>query len=70
MTDRYNYLTVALEQDIRSDDAEDLIKAITMLRGVLKVEPNVVNDGDWTAETRVRQELGAKLFEIVYPKKL
>lgn len=69
MTDRYNYLTVALEKDVRSDHAEDLIKAITMLRGVLKVEPNVVNPGDWTTETRVRSELGAKLFEVVYPKK-
>jgi hypothetical protein len=25
MTDRYNYLTVALEKDIRTDDAEALI---------------------------------------------
>jgi hypothetical protein len=47
MTDRYNYLTVALETDIRSDDAEALIAAIRMLRGVLKVEPNVTDPNDW-----------------------
>ena len=28
MTDRYNALTVILEKDIRSDDAESLIAAI------------------------------------------
>jgi hypothetical protein len=70
MTDRYNYLTVALAKDMRSDDAEALINAIMMLRGVLKVEPNVADSDDWTAEMRVRQELGAKLLEIIYPKKV
>ncbi len=70
MTDHYNFLTVALECDMRSDDAENLIKAISMLRGVLKVEPNVVDPSDWTAQQRIRQELGVKLIEIVHPKKL
>lgn len=69
MTDRYNYLTVALEKDIRSDDAEALISAIKQLRGVLSVEPNVSDPGDWLAESRVRQELGTKLWEILYPPK-
>jgi hypothetical protein len=67
MTDRYNYLTVALEQDIRDDDAEHLIGAIRMLRGVLAVEPNVASGADWLAEERVRQEYRQKLWNVLYP---
>ena len=68
MTDRYNYLTVALEQDIRSDDAEALINAIQMLRGVLKVEPNISDSMSWVAEERARRELGEKILKVIYPK--
>ena len=69
MTARYNFLTVALERDIREDDAEMLLNAIRMLRGVLKVEPNVADATAWTAEERVRRELGKKLMDVVYPEK-
>lgn len=69
MTDRYNYLTVVLEQDIRSDDAEPLIQAISMLRGVVKVEPHVANPDNYMAEERARRELGEKLWAILYPKR-
>ena len=65
MSDRYNYLTVALERDLKDEDAQDLIKAIECLRGVLKVEPNVANSGDWLAETRVRRELVDKLWNVL-----
>jgi hypothetical protein len=61
MTDRYNYLTVILEDDIRSDDAEPLIKAIGMLRGVLAVQPHVANASDRTAQERARHELREEL---------
>lgn len=68
MTDRYFALTVALEADIREDDAEHLLAAILMLRGVRAVEPLVSNPELWTAEQRVRHELGQKLFAALYPK--
>jgi len=38
MSDRYNYLTVALEQDMRDDDVEILINAVKMLQCVLDVK--------------------------------
>ena len=65
---RYNFLTVALEQDIRSDDAEALIKAISLLRGVLKVQPNVTDGTAWVAEERARQDLATKLWAVLHPK--
>lgn len=69
MTNRYNTLTVALEHDIREDDAEHLINAIKMLKGVLNVEGNVTTHDSWVAEERARRELRDKIFEIFYPKK-
>ena len=69
MTDRYNALTVVLEHDIRSDDAQALISAIEQLRGVLSVTPNVVDISSYTAHERARHELGQKIWEVLYPKK-
>lgn len=68
MTDRYHSLTVVLEKDIRSDDAEAIIEAIKMIRGVLDVTPHVADATSWMAQTRVRRELGEKIWDILYPK--
>lgn len=60
---------VTLENDIRDDDAENLVLALTALRGVIKVEPVISSADVHIAEARVRQELGSKLIEVLYPKK-
>lgn len=65
MTDRYYALTIVLEKDIRSDDAERLIDAIHMLRGVLSVAPNVSDSATWMAEERAKSELRNKIFEAL-----
>ena len=41
MTNRYSTITVALEHDIREDDAQALINAIKMLREVADVGGHV-----------------------------
>jgi hypothetical protein len=68
MTDRINYLTVALKSDTRDDDCEALINAIRQLRGVLKVEPNVADGNSWTSDARTKRELGDKLWEVLFTK--
>ncbi len=69
MTDRINGLTVVLQTDIRIDDADPLIDAISMLKGVLSVSPNISDQFDnHVAETRVRRELTDKLWEVIHPK--
>ena len=68
MTDRYYALTVILEKDIRDDDAEPIINAIKMIRGVQNVEGLISDPTTWMAEERARMELGKKLMEVVYPK--
>ena len=68
MTDRYNALTVVLEQDIRDDDAEALLSAIRQLRGVLSVRGNVADLGDHLAQARAQQNISKKLWDVLYPK--
>ena len=65
MSDRYNYLTVVLERDLKDEEAEPLIAAIKQLRGVLSVAPNVTDATALLAEERVRSELRKKLWQIM-----
>lgn len=66
MTDRYYALTVVLEKDIRSDDAEQIMDAIRMLKYVLDVKGNVSNPETYMAQARERRDIGEKLFKILH----
>ena len=68
MSDRVHSITVVLEKDIRSDDAEWVINAIKMIRGVLSVTPSVSSIETHMAEERARHALGQQLIAIIYPK--
>lgn len=68
MTARLNALTVVLEQDIREDDAEELISAIRMLRGVLSVESHVADHASRVAQQRARFDLEQKLWKVIHPE--
>ena len=67
MTDRLKGCTVVFERDIREDDAEHILNAIRMLKGVLKVEPSISTADDWMAQERARHDIGQKLLKVVYP---
>lgn len=43
MTDRHSGYVVTLAEDIREDDAQAVIAALGMVRGVLSVEPVVAD---------------------------
>ena len=68
MTDRYYALTVILEKDFRDDDAEPILNAIRMIKGVQDVKGLVSNPETYMAEERARVELGKKLLNVVFPK--
>jgi hypothetical protein len=68
MTDRINAFVVVLDKDIREDDAEALVNAMIMLKGVISVKGNVVDITDHIALTRARQQLGRELMDICYPQ--
>lgn len=65
MTDRYNALTVSLERDIRDDDAEIIINAIKMIRGVSDVTGNIVDPDSFSAESRAKGKIIDKLYELI-----
>lgn len=65
MTNRYFALTVLLGEDIREDDAEPIVDAIRMIKGVWKVEPHVKDLNNWAAEERAKGELKQKLWEVL-----
>jgi hypothetical protein len=67
MTDRHSGYVVTLADDIRDDDAEAVINALRMVKGVLTVEP-IIGGGVSAAfvhEQRVRSEFREKLFNLV-----
>lgn len=68
MTDRHIGYLVTLEEAIREDDAEDLIKAMKLLKGVLTVEPIGNDITHQMAKRRAISELTDKLWKVLYPK--
>ena len=69
MTDRTVVLTVVLDNIYRTDDAEAIISAIGMVKGVASVTANVADIETHTAYDRARRDLGEKLWAILYPPK-
>ncbi|SAK98462.1 hypothetical protein AWB80_07526 [Caballeronia pedi] len=68
MTDRIHSLTVVLDENMRADDAEQLINAIRMMRGVADVAGNIAEHSHYVAETRVRRDLSQKLWAVLHPE--
>ena len=65
MTDRVRALTVVLDDDYREDDAEVIVQAVRMIKGVGTVGTNVVNVQDYMNRASVRQEIACKLHQAV-----
>lgn len=64
MTTRLKGLTVVLEDDIREDDAECIINAIRMIKGVQDVVNIEATDEDYIVESRLKLELMDKILDI------
>lgn len=67
MTDRYHSIGVVLEKDIRDDDAQCILDAIKMIKGVLSVKPHISDFEANMAEERARRELSNKLWKALHP---
>jgi len=65
MSDHTVVLTVVLDKDYRVDDAESIVSAIRMVKGVLTVEANVSDIGTHTAYTQARYDLEKKLWSAL-----
>ena len=69
MTTRHAGYVVTLKQDVREDDAEAIVSAIKLLAPVLTVKPVEASYEIDIATERVRSELGARLWDVLYPRK-
>lgn len=65
MTDRVKGFTVSLKEDIRVDDVQMIIDAISMIKGVQHVEPSIVKHEDYFARERVKSEMREKMWKFV-----
>lgn len=65
MTTRLHGFTVVFEKDIREDDAEELKKAISLLKGVIRVEPIEADIATHIARVRTHYDLANRLWEVL-----
>lgn len=65
MTDRISHFTVILTEDLREDCVEDIVNALSMVRGVASVIPGVVTDADHVARELVRWEYRSAVLQGV-----
>jgi len=65
MTDRLKGFIVTLDHDMRDDDAEVIVNAISMIKGVLTVKPSVRDLDDLMNRELIRQEITNKLYEVL-----
>jgi hypothetical protein len=52
VTDRHSAYIVTLDKDLRADDAEKILDALEMIKGVVSVEPVVADVMGHVAEQR------------------
>lgn len=62
MTDRHRGYVVVLEQNVRSDDAQEIINALKMVKGVLTVKPIINDANDEINEARAKYEVRTKVY--------
>ena len=65
MTDRVFGFTVTLEYEMRTDDVDDIIGALRMIKGVQSVTPLVADAQLWYAKESARRELISKLWDVL-----
>jgi hypothetical protein len=65
MTERHYAYVVTLDHDIREDDSQHLIDAISCLRSVVSVKPLVTDHVVHSAEDRVKHRYMLAMWEAV-----
>lgn len=65
MTDRIKGLTVAFTADIREDDAQCIIDAILMIKGVANVTTSLSSPGDYINRQMVKSIAIEKILKFI-----
>ena len=69
MSDRTVALTVVLDETYRVDDAEAIMNAIKMIKGVSTVAANVSDVNTYISYAKASAELEKKLFKILHDER-
>lgn len=64
MTDRIKGLTVTIE-NMREDDAENIINSIRMIKGVVDVNAHVADIEHYMAVETARHKMRMQIFDII-----
>lgn len=64
MSEKIKGFVVALDENYREEDVNNIITAIKQLKGVLSVKENVVNANDYINTVRITNNVRKKLYEI------
>jgi len=67
MSDRLNSLTVVLEKEMKTEDAELIINAIKMIRGVANIIPGVATSENQIAKEMARLDLIKGIYKVLNP---
>jgi hypothetical protein len=68
MSDRYIALTVLLERPIKDEDADAIIRAIQLIKGVMDVSPVIADPmAEWAKEA-ARTELATQVLDVLRKK--
>ncbi len=65
MTTRYKAVLVTLDHDMRDDDAESVLTALRMVKGVIDVAPVPANPDDYTIRMRLFTEFRQALVDAL-----
>jgi hypothetical protein len=65
MTARHAGYVVTLNENVRDDDAEDVITALRMVKGVLTVEPVEGDSVMAMAEARAKHEITMRVYDAL-----
>lgn len=65
MTARTQTIVVALDKEYRDDDIQDLLKAIQLMKGVIKVELIESNHKSHLAAYGMKQQIKKECFDLM-----
>ena len=65
MTDRIKGLTVTLQPNLREDDAQAVIEAVKMIKGVVDVETHVADVHHHMAVATARMEMEKDVIGLI-----
>lgn len=66
MTDKIKAITVVLEPNILEYDAGEIVSAISLLKGVVSVQPHIADGSSDIEREQAKHEIWKKICDIIF----